>query len=65
MSVPEMMLFVPETLDVRARAWAFMGLGALLDRTQLLGLAADLDLETMRRLVASVMPELAARPPAR
>jgi AcrR family transcriptional regulator len=56
---------VPETLDVRARAWAFMGLGALLDRTQLLGLAADLDLETMRRLVASVMPELAARPPAR
>jgi AcrR family transcriptional regulator len=55
---------VPETLDVHARAWAFMGLGALLDRTQLLGLAADLDAETMRRLVESVLPELTARPPS-
>jgi AcrR family transcriptional regulator len=54
---------VPPTLDVRARAWAFMGLGALLDRTQLLGLGAHLDADTMRRLVTSVMPELAARPP--
>lgn len=56
---------VPATLDVRARAWAFMGIGALLDRTQLLGLAADLDTATIRDVVASLLPELAGRRPAR
>ncbi len=50
---------VPVTLDARARAWAFMGMGALLDRTQLLGLAGDLDAAAMRDVIASLLPELA------
>jgi AcrR family transcriptional regulator len=56
---------VPATLDVRARAWAFMGIGALLDRTQLLGLAADLDTVAIREVIASLLPELAGRRPIR
>jgi len=55
---------LPDTLDVRARAWAFMGIGALLDRTQLLGLGAELDTGVVRSLVVSVLPELAGRPPS-
>jgi len=50
---------LPEATDVRARAWAFMSVGALLDRTQLLGLTDDLDVATTARLIASVLPELA------
>jgi AcrR family transcriptional regulator len=54
---------IPPTLDVRARAWAFMGIGALLDRTQLLGLGAALDTAVVRDLIVSVLPELAGRTP--
>ena len=53
---------VPAAVDVRARAWVFMALGALLDRTQLLGMATDLGADAMRDVIASVMPELAGRP---
>jgi AcrR family transcriptional regulator len=56
---------IPATIDVRARTWAFMALGALLDRTQMLGLAGDLDAEATRAVVASVLPELEGRPPGR
>lgn len=50
---------VPGATDIRARAWAFMGIGALLDRTQLIGLTDELDAATTARLIASVLPELA------
>jgi AcrR family transcriptional regulator len=54
-----------ERLYPRARAWAFMAIGALLDRTQLLGLAAELDAAALRDVLASLLPELAGRRPAR
>jgi AcrR family transcriptional regulator len=53
---------LPAALDVRARAWAFMGIGALLDRTQFLGLTAGLDATVLRHLIASVLPELGGPP---
>lgn len=57
---------VPAGVDVRARAWVFMALGALLDRTQLLGMAAEFGADAIRDVIASILPELAGRPwPAR
>jgi AcrR family transcriptional regulator len=56
---------VPAALDVRARAWTFMAIGALLDRTQLLGMGAALDADAMRNVLASLLPELAGRRPVR
>lgn len=52
---------VPRSIDARARTWAFMSLGALLDRTQMLGLAAELDAEAMARVTAGILPELLER----
>lgn len=53
---------VPPGVDVRARAWIFMALGALLDRTQLLGMATDFGVDAVRDVIASVLPELAGQP---
>ena len=53
---------LPSVVDVRARAWAFMGIGALLDRTQFLGLTVGLDATVLRGVIASVLPELGGPP---
>jgi AcrR family transcriptional regulator len=49
---------LPKHLDLDARAWLFMSLGALIDRTELLGLRDKLDLGEIAKVIGSLAPEL-------
>jgi AcrR family transcriptional regulator len=49
---------IDATVDLEARTWLFMSIGAILDRTELLGLRARLGEMEIARIIASTAPEL-------
>ena len=57
-------LLAPD-LDLEARTWLFMSLGAMVDRTHLLGVGDELRPEEIGRVFLSLAPELAALPAPR
>ena len=56
---------IPKSLDLRARTWLFISLGSLIDRTELLGLRENLDVNEIGRIVTALAPELTPASPAR
>lgn len=56
---------VGDDVDLDARTWLFLSLGALIDRTELLGLRERLDVNEIGRVVGSLAPELVQTPPTK
>ncbi len=49
---------VGKDVDLASRTWLFIGLGSLIDRTELLTVRDRLDLDELAKVIASLAPEL-------